>query len=110
MKRHLAIYVENEEFAQLKQEATQRKMSLSRHVKERLLRSYAGGADPGAENTEFLLQTVEQRVVKAVAVAVENGGKGLAENLRTGFVWETFMKTAEARRGMERAGFHKYQP
>jgi hypothetical protein len=32
----------------------------------------------------------------------------MAENLRTGFVWETFMKTPEARRGMERAGFHKY--
>jgi hypothetical protein len=32
----------------------------------------------------------------------------MAENLRTGFVWDTFMKTAEARRGMERAGFHKY--
>jgi hypothetical protein len=32
----------------------------------------------------------------------------MAENLRTGFVWETFMKTAEARRGMERARFHKY--
>jgi hypothetical protein len=32
----------------------------------------------------------------------------MAENLRTGFVWETFMKTAEAQRGMERAGFHKY--
>jgi hypothetical protein len=34
----------------------------------------------------------------------------MAENLRTGFVWETFMKSAEAQRGMERAGFHKYQP
>jgi hypothetical protein len=34
----------------------------------------------------------------------------MAENLRTGFVWDTFMKTAEARRGMERAGFHKYSP
>ena len=34
----------------------------------------------------------------------------MAENLRTGFVWDTFMKTAEARRGMERAGFHKYAP
>ena len=32
----------------------------------------------------------------------------MAENLRTGFVWETFMKTPEAQRGMERAGFHKY--
>ena len=32
----------------------------------------------------------------------------MAENLRTGFVWNTFMKSAEARRGMERAGFKKY--
>jgi hypothetical protein len=32
----------------------------------------------------------------------------MAENLRTRFVWDTFMKTPEARRGMERAGFHKY--
>jgi hypothetical protein len=29
----------------------------------------------------------------------------MAENLRTGFVWDTFMKNPEARRGMERAGF-----
>jgi hypothetical protein len=33
----------------------------------------------------------------------------MAENLRSGFVWQTFMKTPEAQRGMERAGFHKYQ-
>jgi hypothetical protein len=32
----------------------------------------------------------------------------MAENLRTGFVWETFMKNAEAQRGMERAGFKPY--
>jgi hypothetical protein len=32
----------------------------------------------------------------------------MAENLRTGFVWETFMKSAEAKRGMERAGLQKY--
>jgi hypothetical protein len=29
----------------------------------------------------------------------------MAENARTGFVWQTFMKNADARRGMERAGF-----
>jgi hypothetical protein len=29
----------------------------------------------------------------------------MAENLRTGFVWEMFMKNREARHGMERAGF-----
>jgi hypothetical protein len=33
----------------------------------------------------------------------------MAENARTGFVWETFMKNPEARRGMERAGFKAYQ-
>jgi hypothetical protein len=32
----------------------------------------------------------------------------MAENLRTGFVWETFMKTTEAQRGMQRAGLKKY--
>ena len=29
----------------------------------------------------------------------------MAENLRTGFVWETFMKNPEAQRGMAKAGF-----
>jgi hypothetical protein len=31
----------------------------------------------------------------------------MAENTRTGFVWNTFMKSLEARRGMQRAGFRK---
>jgi hypothetical protein len=34
----------------------------------------------------------------------------MAENARTGFVWDTFMRNPEARRGMERAGFKPYQP
>jgi len=34
----------------------------------------------------------------------------MAENTRSGFVWETFMRNPEARRGMERAGFKPYQP
>ena len=33
----------------------------------------------------------------------------MAENARTGFVWNTFMRNPEAQRGMERAGFHIYQ-
>ncbi len=32
----------------------------------------------------------------------------MAENLRTGFVWDTFMSNPEAKRGMDRAGFHAY--
>jgi len=34
----------------------------------------------------------------------------MAENARTGFVWDTFMKSAEAKRGMDRAGFKPYTP
>lgn len=34
----------------------------------------------------------------------------MAENARSGFVWETFMKNPEARRGMELAGFEPYTP
>ncbi len=34
----------------------------------------------------------------------------MAENARTGFVWDTFMKNPEAKRGMEIAGFKPYQP
>jgi len=33
----------------------------------------------------------------------------MAENVRGGFVWDTFMNCPEARRGMERAGFTTYQ-
>jgi hypothetical protein len=33
----------------------------------------------------------------------------MAENLRSGFIWETFMKNPEARRGMTRAGFEPYK-
>ncbi len=32
----------------------------------------------------------------------------MAENVRTGFVWETFMKNPEAQRGLERAGFSSF--
>ncbi|MGH9496645.1 MAG: glucoamylase family protein [Candidatus Sulfotelmatobacter sp.] len=42
-------------------------------------------------------------------VAIDTGiTMVMAENLRTGFVWETFMKTQEARKGMQQAGLVKY--
>ena len=34
----------------------------------------------------------------------------MAENVRTSFIWDTFMKNLEAKRGMDRAGFKKYEP
>ena len=33
----------------------------------------------------------------------------MAENARTGFVWDVFMKNLEAQRGMQRAGFKPYK-
>ena len=33
----------------------------------------------------------------------------MAENARTGYVWDTFMKNPEAQRGMENAGFKPYK-
>jgi hypothetical protein len=42
-------------------------------------------------------------------IAIDTGITMLmAENLRTGFVWETFMKNPEARRGLDRAGFSPF--
>ena len=44
-------------------------------------------------------------------IAIDTGITMLmAENLRTGFVWKTFMKSPEARRGLERAKFRAYTP
>jgi hypothetical protein len=44
-------------------------------------------------------------------VGIDTGATLLmAENLRTGFVWKTFMKNPEAQRGIERAGLKPYQP
>jgi hypothetical protein len=34
----------------------------------------------------------------------------MAENARTGYVWDIFMQNPEAQRGMERAGFKPYRP
>ena len=34
----------------------------------------------------------------------------MAENARTGLVWDTFMENREAQRGMQRAGFKTYRP
>src|SRR5580693_2800126 len=43
-------------------------------------------------------------------VAIDTGISMLmAENLRTGFVWKTFMKSPEAQRGLERAKFVRSQ-
>jgi hypothetical protein len=34
----------------------------------------------------------------------------MAENARSGFVWDVFMKNVEAKKGMDAAGFKAYTP
>jgi hypothetical protein len=44
-------------------------------------------------------------------IAIDTGITMLmAENLRSGFVWKTFMKSPEAQRGLRRAEFMSYRP
>jgi hypothetical protein len=43
-------------------------------------------------------------------IGIDNGiSLVMAENARSAFVWDTFMKNPEAQRGMERAGFKTYE-
>ncbi len=72
MKRHLAIYVEEHEFARLKEEAGRRRISLSRYLHDRLLQS--------EDAMEF-----ENRPVRAIAVLANESGTtraALAEELK----------------------------
>jgi len=47
----------------------------------------------------------------AEVVGINTGiGVLMAENLRSGFVWETFMKNSEAQRGMRLTHFHPEEP
>src|SRR5262250_2907440 len=90
--------------------------------------SAAGGSLPFLpEPTMRVLQTIRNRYGSAwgrygfvnafnpIKNWYDNGFVGIdtgitmlmAENARTGFVWNTFMKSIEAQRGMERAGFKK---
>src|SRR5260370_38302138 len=72
MKRHLAIYVEEHEFARLKEEAGRRRISLSRYLHDRLLES------------EDAMQ-FEHRPVRAIANLADESGTtraALAEELK----------------------------
>ena len=43
-------------------------------------------------------------------IGIDNGiSMVMAENARSAFVWDTFMKNPEATRGMQRAGFESYE-
>ena len=52
-----------------------------------------------------------QKDVISDIVGIDSGiSMVMAENARTAFVWDIFMKNPEAQRGMERAGFKPYKP
>jgi hypothetical protein len=91
----------------------------------------AGGSLPFLPNaTMRVLQTIHDHYPKALCrygfvdafnpltnwydsdvIGIDTGITMLmAENARTGFVWDTFMKNPEAQKGMAIAGFKPYQP
>jgi hypothetical protein len=59
------------------------------------------------------VDTIEPRFRSApvdALIAIDTGITMLmAENLRAGFVWKTFMKSPEAQRGLLRANFTSYK-
>lgn len=67
MRRQVATYLTEEEFRQLTRQAAGRNLSLSRYVKERLLKAESGsGADTEAEAIAEAIVTAERRFADGV--------------------------------------------
>ena len=81
MKRHVAVYLENDELARFQREADRRRISLSRYLKERLTEPPAGGDQieaaalmhpPLATNEKALEKTVRAAVARELKPVVEH--------------------------------------
>jgi len=83
MRRQVATYLNEEEFQQLARQAAGRKVSLSRHVKERLLRVDDGsGAETEAEViAEAMVTAAERRLADGVDRSIARALKPLAQRL-----------------------------
>jgi hypothetical protein len=83
MRRQVATYLNEEEFHQLSRQAAGRKVSLSRHVKERLLRVEGGsGAETEAEViAEAIVTAAERRLADGVDRSIARALKPLAQRL-----------------------------
>jgi hypothetical protein len=85
MRRQLTAYVSEEDFARLKHEAEERRTSLSRHIKERLLES-TRSLDPesGAPALfEAEMAAFEKRIIDANRAAIVRSHRPIIEQLNT---------------------------
>jgi hypothetical protein len=82
MRRQIATYVTEEEFQQLTRQAARRDVSLSRYVKEHLLKADDGsGAEPAGEAVAEAISTAERRLAEGVERALARAVKPLTQRL-----------------------------
>jgi hypothetical protein len=84
MRRKITVYLTDEELAQLRKEATRRRVSLSRYMTEQMApaRDQPDG-EPPALIGGVLPAALEKRLAESVRRTVAERTDGLAENLRT---------------------------
>jgi hypothetical protein len=83
MRRQVATYLNEEEFQQLARQAARRNVSLSRYVKERLLKADEGsGAETEAEAiAEAIVTAAERRFADGIDRSIARALKPLAQRL-----------------------------
>jgi len=79
MRRQVATYLNEEEFQQVARQAAGRKVSLSRHVKERLLKADEGSG--AVIEAEAIVAAAERRLAGGVERALASALKPLVKRL-----------------------------
>ena len=83
MRRQVATYVTDEEFQELSRQAARRKVSLSRYVKEQLVKAddSLGAETPGAVAVDAIVTAVERRFTEGVERAVTRALQPLSQKI-----------------------------
>ncbi len=82
MRRQVATYLNEEEFQQLARQAAGRNVSLSRYVKERLLKADDGsGAETDEAIADAIVTAAERRFAEGVDRSIARALKPLAQRL-----------------------------
>ena len=80
MRRQLTAYLSEEEYHRLRDEADERRITLSRYVKERLFQGEAGS---GLTLSDATLSATEKRIIQAMRTAGAESLKPVALQLTT---------------------------
>ena len=82
MRRKVTVYLTDEELAQLRREAARRRVSLSRHLKERVMPPELEESRPVAYGLAPTPET-EKHLVEAVNGAIAGGNRAVLDQLST---------------------------